>query len=160
MCAAPATGIISPYMAKLTVSGILALVFLLLGLTFSVVGLVVDEPDRGSPDGFVATGGALLVAGLLCATAFAALYRRHARRRRRQGPRAQAEIVSAILRPYVRVGALLTYDLTVRIPAAGEVTQRVLVVPGTDLTEGGLIEVAYDPREPSNFEPNPRKKPT
>ncbi|MEJ7894830.1 MAG: DUF3592 domain-containing protein [Solirubrobacteraceae bacterium] len=135
------------------VAGILAIVFVSLGLTFTVIGLAVDR--SGSSEGFLSTGIGMLAAGAACAAVFAVLTRRDAERRhrRRAGARAQAQIVRAVLRPGVRIGSLLAYDLTVRFQPAGEATRRLLVVPGTALVEGESIEVAYDPQEPSNFEP-------
>ena len=81
--------------------------------------------------------------------------RRAAARRRRAGDRAQATIVAARLNPYVRIGVLLSYTLTVRFEPAGEVTRPLLVSPATRLQAGDEIEVAYDPADPANFEPLP-----
>lgn len=135
-------------------SGILACVLLPLGIAFTAIGLAADDVDSGSPEGFLVTGLAILVAGVLCAVAFAALTgrARAARDRRRNGARATARIVRAHLRAGVRVGVLLTYDLTVTFPAAGEVTRRVLVAPNVTLVPGEDVEIAYDPADPADFE--------
>lgn len=123
-------------------AGILACVFVPLGIVFTAL-----EPSAGLP---------FLALGALFAAAFGVLSQRAgaARRRRRDGLRAPARVVHARLHAGVRVGVLLTYDLTVTFPAApGEVTQRVLVAPNVTLTPGEEILVAYDPADPTNFEP-------
>lgn len=136
-------------------TGILASVFLPLGVAFTGIGLVADDVDSGSPDDFLMIGVPLLAVGLALTAVFGVLMgrARAARRRRREGARAQATIVHAHLHSGVRMGVLLTYDLTVVFPAGGEVTQRVFVAPNVPLTPGEEIEIAYDPAEPSNFEP-------
>ena len=142
-------------MIKRVLSGILAVVLLPLGLTFVVLGLVLEDDGSGDKQGFLGAGIPLVLAGLALAGVFLLLRRREAdrRRRRREGSRAPAEIVRAHFLAGVRVGALLAYDLTVSFPAAGTVTRRVFVIPGTELIEGETIEVLYDPAEPDNFEP-------
>lgn len=137
-------------------SGILAVVVLPLGIVFTTIGLVADDVDSGSPEDFLKLGLLLLAVGLLLAVVFAVSWRgaAAAKRRRREGARAQARIIQARLHPGVRVGVLLTYDLTVAFPAAGgEVTRRVMIAPNVQLTPGEEIEVAYDPADPANFEP-------
>jgi hypothetical protein len=127
-------------------SGILTAVFLPLGIVFLILGAATEE-------GFTGGGAAFAAVGLGCALTFAALMRAEAarRRRRRAGLRDGVEVVEATLRPGIRVGVYLTYDLTVRIDGQ-TVTQRVLVVPGTELKPGGTVEVFYDPADPANFE--------
>ena len=129
-------------------SGILAAVFLPLGVAFTVVGVV-------SMQVFLYAGLPFLVAGLACAVAFVVLQRQEVarRRRRREGPRTSAEVVRAEWNPGVRVGSWLTVKLTVRFPAAGTATRTVLIPPTMRLTEGGSLEILYDPQEPANFEP-------
>ena len=141
------------------VLAILAVTFVPLGLVFVVVGLVVDQPDRGRPEGFLYTGAALGLVGFTLALAFVALRRREAtrRRRRHEGIRTTAEIVRARLIPNVRMGSSLTLNLTVRFSAAGTadgtVSRTLLVAPSSRLSEGARIEILYDPADPSNFEP-------
>lgn len=141
-------------MARL-LTGIFACVLLPLGLAFTVIGLVADDVRSGSPEDFRYVGLAILGVGIADLAAFLALQRRHTQRRRRrvEGARAQAVLVQALLRPGVRVGVLHTYDLTVRFEPAGEVRQMVMVAPTIRLVPGEPIEVAYDPADPSNFEP-------
>lgn len=141
-------------MVKRLLSGILAAVLLPLGAVLSVIGLVADDVGSGSPEGFLQVGAPLAAAGIACAVVFAALTRREAqrRRRRRGGRRVQAQVVAARWRPGIRVGAWLTYDLAVRFDPAGEVRQRILVMPGNPLTEGQTIEIVHDPADPTNFE--------
>ena len=135
-------------------SGILAAVLLPLGLVFGVVGLGADGADGGGPQGFLLIGAPLAALGLACAAAFVVLTRREAARRRRRqgGTRVRAYVVEARWRPGIRVGAWLTYDLAVRFDPAGEVRQRILVMPGTPLKEGQTIEIVHDPSDPTNFE--------
>ena len=103
------------------VLGILAVTFLPLGAVFVVIGLVVEEPDSGRPEDFVYVGAAIGLAGVVLAIAFAILWQREAarRRRRREGPRATAEIVRALPKPGVRSRDWMAVELTVRFPAAG-----------------------------------------
>jgi hypothetical protein len=141
------------------VLGILAVTFLPLGAVFVVIGLVVEEPDSGRPEDFVYVGTAIGLAGIACLVPFLILWRREAarRRRRREGPRATAEIVRARPNPRVRSRNWMYLDLTVRFPAAGTedgTVTRTLVVDGSDhFPEGGHLEIVYDPEDPSNFEP-------
>ena len=136
-------------------TGILACVLVPLGIAFTVVGLVADDVDSGSPEGFLVVGPSFLAVGMLLVAVFAVLSRRAgaAPRRRQEGVRTMARIVHAHLLAGVRIGVLVTYDLTVTFPAAGEVTRRVSVAPNVQLTAGEEIEIAYDPADPSNFEP-------
>jgi hypothetical protein len=132
-------------------TGILAVTFLPLGLVFVVLGLALDEPDS---EVFLYIGGPLAVAGLAFTAAFAVLWRREAarRRRRRQGLRTKAEIVSANVNWSVRVNGRPALRLTVRFPAAGTVSGTFLAGLGRP-APGEWIDIAYDPAEPSNFEP-------
>jgi hypothetical protein len=138
---------------------ILAVTFVPLGAVFVVVGLVVDDPDRGRPEAFLYVGGPLALAGLAFAVAFVLLWRREAarRRRRRQGLRTRAEVVRADVNWGVRVNGRPALRLTVRFPAAstsdGTVSGTFLAGGRHDLTPGEWIEIVYDPAEPSNFEP-------
>jgi hypothetical protein len=77
--------------------GILAVTLVPLGLVFVVLGLVVDEPDRGRPEAFLYVGAPLALTGLAFTVAFILLWRRQAtrRQRRRQGLRTRAEVVRA-----------------------------------------------------------------
>jgi hypothetical protein len=141
------------------VTGILALVFLPLGVVFVVIGLVVDEPDRGSPEVFVYLGIPLALVGLACAAWFAVLQRREAARRsrRRAGLRATVEIVGADFNPSVRSGSKLAMKLTVRFPtagtASGTVSTTLMVAPPGEFLAGRRVEILYDPQDPANFEP-------
>ena len=101
-------------------SGILAAVFLPLGVAFTIVGATTMRT-------FVYVGLPFLVVGLVLGVVFLVLQRRESarRRRRRAGPRTMA----------------------------GTVAKTVLLPPNMRLTQGGSIEVFYDPQEPSNFEP-------
>jgi hypothetical protein len=136
------------------VLGILAVTLLPLGVVFVVVGLLVDEPRSGEPESFVYVGAPLALAGLVLATAFAVLQRREIarRRRRRQGLRARAEVVTADVNWSVRVNGRPALRLTVRLPGAGTVSGTFLA-GREDPAPGDWIEVLYDPAEPSNFEP-------
>jgi hypothetical protein len=139
--------------------GILAVTFLPLGIAFVVVGLTVDEPDRGQPEAFLYSGIAFTAVGAALAIGFVVMWRREAerRRRRREGLRTTAEIVRAQFNPSVRVNGRLALKLTVRFATAGTpdgtVTTTVLAAPSNHPTEGERIEIVYDPAEPSNFEP-------
>lgn len=148
------------------VLGILAAVFLPLGLVFTVVGLTANEVDSGEPRDFLRLGIALAAVGAGFALAFLVASRREAerRRRRREGLRATAEVVRARVNPNVRVGSSVTVDLTVRFATAGTpdgtVTRTLLVAPFSRLEEGATIEILYDPADPSNFEPAATGVPT
>ena len=138
-------------MAAIATIGIFALVNLILGVVFTILGFATDSEDT---DGFATVGPALLLVGLVLGGVFAVLVRRGRAKRERRQARTQAEVVRAKFRAGVRIGAWATYDLTVRFAAAGgEVTRQVQVVPGTNLKEGEQIEIAFDPDEPSSFEP-------
>jgi len=137
------------------VTGILAGVFLPLGVVFLTIGLTADEIDRGTPEGMAYAGAGIAAAGVILAAAFLVLWRKEAarRRRRREGLRATAEIVEAKWMTNVRSGSTIGLRLTVRIPAAGTVTSTVLAPITPQWVAGAPIEVAYDPSDPSNFEP-------
>jgi hypothetical protein len=144
------------------VSGILALTFLPIGLVFLVIGLTVEDADRGEPEAFLYLGPALALVGVVFALTFAVLQRREiaSRRRRREGLRATVEIVRAQFNPNVRSGSSMSLRLTVRFPSAGTadgtVSRTLMAKPTNDLTEGARIEILYDPADPANFEPLPQ----
>ena len=137
------------------VTGILAAVFLPLGLVFTTIGLLAEDVDRGEPEGFLYAGIPLAVVGggLLCA--FAALQgrERDRRRRRREGLRASAEVVEARMNTGVRSGSKFALRLTVRFAPAGTATTSLMWDPMQPLRPGDRIEVLYDPADPANFEP-------
>ena len=85
--------------------GILAVTLVPLGVVFVVLGLVMDEPDRGGPEAFLYVGVPLALTGLIFTLAFIVLWRREAarRQRRRQGLRTRAEVVHADVDWRVRV---------------------------------------------------------
>jgi hypothetical protein len=134
-------------------SGILAVTFLPLGIAFTVIGLVVDHPDSGSPEAFLYVGLPLLFVGFDCAVVFLVSWRREAgrRRRRRAGVRTAAEVVAADVMQGVRVGSSLAVKLTVRVGGAN-VTRTVLRSPWEPVRVGDRVEIVYDPSEPANFE--------
>ena len=134
------------------VAGILALVFLLLGIPFLILGFALDGEDA---DGFRASGAITLVVGLLAAGVFLVLQRGAAAERRRRQGRASAEIVEARLHPYTRIGVLLTYTVTIRYTHGARdrtFTRKLLVPPTVPLNAGEQVEVRYDPEDPGNFE--------
>jgi hypothetical protein len=139
--------------------GILAVTFVPLGVVFVVLGLVIDEPDRGRPEGFLYVGVPLALAGLAFTVAFILLWRREAarRRRRRQGLRGRAEVVRADVNWRMRLNGRPALRLTVRISATstsdGTVSGTFFTGTGYDLKPGEWIDVIYDPADPSNFEP-------
>jgi hypothetical protein len=139
--------------------GILAVTFVPLGVVFVVLGLVVDEPDRGRPEAFVYVGAPLALTGLAFTVAFILLWRREAarRRKRRQGLRTRAEVVRADLNFGVRLNGRPALRLTVRFPAAstlgGTVSGTFFGGARYDLAPGEWIDIVYDPADPSNFEP-------
>ena len=140
-----------------TLIAIWALVLVILGVVFLIVGLVGGDEQRA----FVATGaGTLALGGALALVTWVLHLRARAeRRRRREGGRATAEVVNARLHTMTRIGVMLTYTLTVRFAPAGareaEFTRQVLVPPTRPLEAGQRIEVCYDPQDPANFEPLP-----
>jgi hypothetical protein len=134
--------------------GILAAVFVPLGVVFTLVGLLDEHPDRGSPRAFLYIGIPIAAAGFALLTTFLVLWRREAarRRRRRQGLRAGAEVVSAELNWRVRVNGRPLLTLTVRLADAtvsGDFVLRHWPPPDP----GTRIDVVYDPANPANFEP-------
>jgi hypothetical protein len=143
---------------RLTV-GILAVTLVPLGVVFVVLGLVVDEPDRGRPEAFLYVGAPLALTGLAFTVAFILLWRREAtrRQRRRQGLRTRAEVVRADVNWRVRLNGRPALRLTVRFPAAntsdGTASGTFLAGARYDLTPGEWIDIVYDPAEPANFEP-------
>lgn len=139
--------------------GILAVTLVPLGVVFVVLGLVVDEPDRGRPEAFLYVGAPLALTGLAFTVAFILLWRREAarRQRRRQGLRTKAEVVRADVNWRVRLNGRPALRLTVRFPAAstsdGTVSGTFVAGARYDLTPGEWIDILYDPAEPANFEP-------
>ena len=135
--------------------GILAVVFLPLGIVFTIVGATADQLDSGDPEDMLAVGLALGAVGLALTLAFAVLQRREIarRRRRREGLRTTAEIVDAQLNPNMRSGAKVALRLTVRFVPAGTVSRTLLVLPTSAPAAGARIDVLYDPADPTNFEP-------
>jgi len=136
-------------------TGILAVVFLPLGVVFTIVGATADQLDRGEPESMLAVGLAIGAVGLAFALAFALLQRRELvlRRRRRDGLRTSAEVVSAELKHNVRSGAKVGLRLTVRFTPAGTVSRTLLALPTSAPAAGARIDVLYDPADPTNFEP-------
>jgi len=140
-------------------TGILAAVFLPLGLAFVVVGLVVDKPDRGEPEAFLYIGAGLAVVGLAFVLAFGVLWRKEAarRRRRREGLRTKAEVVRAEENWSIRVNDKPALNLTVRFAGAGTsdgtVTGTFFRGARYGLAPGDWIDIVYEPADPSNFEP-------
>ena len=134
---------------------ILAVVFLPLGIVFTIVGATADQLDRGEPESMLAVGLAIGGVGLVLALAFGALQRRELvlRRRRREGLRTTAEIVHAQLNHNVRSGAKVALRITVRFVPAGTVSRTVLALPTSAPAAGARIDVLYDPADPTNFEP-------
>jgi hypothetical protein len=138
------------------VSGILAVVFLPLGVFFVLVGVLVDDIDEGDPIVFIYIGVPFALVGLACAIVFFRSWRRERgrRARRRAGLRTSAEVVSAQYQWNVRVNGRPALKLTVRIgdsTVSGMFLARDLQPP----TAGASVDVLYDPAEPSNFEPAP-----
>ncbi|HEU4658996.1 MAG TPA: hypothetical protein VFR97_15810 [Capillimicrobium sp.] len=118
------------------VTGILALVLGALGLAFLAVGLLAGDDDAAA---FTALGAVLAVSGAALAAIAVALRRRGlaARERRRDGGRATAEVVAARFRPGVRIGAWLTWTVTLRYldgeHVGREVTRTLQVLPAIAL---------------------------
>jgi hypothetical protein len=139
--------------------GILAVVFLPLGVVFVIVGLTVDEIRSGEPETFVYVGVPLLAVGLAFALTFTVLQRREheRRRRRRAGLQTTAEVLRADLNHNIRSGAKVGLRLTVRFASAGTpdgtVSRTLLAVPSSAPRAGDRIEIRYDPADPANFEP-------
>jgi hypothetical protein len=133
------------------VIAIWALVLLILGVTFLVLGAVAGQA--------VVVGVATLAPGVLLALVTWVLHARARaeRRRRHEGERVVAEVVRARLHTMARIGVMLTYTLTVRFApvgaAAAEFTRQVLAPPTHPLRVGQRIEICYDPHDPENFEP-------
>jgi hypothetical protein len=132
------------------VTGILGIVFSALGVAFTIIGLA-------GVDGFLSPGIPILLAGLALLGVCARLFRRESERsrRRRNGRRVEAEVTDVRLHPNIRIGVMLTVDLTVRIPSVpgGPFTRRVLLPPTMSVGPGDTIELLFDPQEPANFEP-------
>ena len=132
------------------VTGILTAVLIPLGAVFVLVGLFVDDGRA-----FVICGAVALGMGTAFAISFVSLtrhFRARDERRKQEGVRDTALVEEAELQTYIRNGVLLTYDVTLRFAAAGKISARVSVVPGTELVEGAEVPILYDPTEPANFE--------
>jgi hypothetical protein len=131
-------------------SGILGIVAVSLGVPFLAIGLAAD-------DEFVVPGVVALAIGLVLLAVWALLLRKEfARRARlRNGRRLAAEVVDAKLQRHIRVGVMMTVDLTVRIDGVpgGAQTRRVQLPPSAGVKPGDRIDVFVDPDDPSNFEP-------
>jgi hypothetical protein len=136
-------------------SGILAVVFLPLGLAFLGVGLFVEDVDSGSPAGFARLGAACAVAGVGFALVFALLMRKEAKRRerRRAGLRASVEVLASEVRHGVQSNRKRGLRLTVRGPSGEPLSGQLLALPEAAPAAGDRIEILYDPAEPENFEP-------
>ena len=132
-------------------TGILAAVFLPLGIVFTIIGLAADDVDRGSPEGFLYAGLPLAAVGVAFAVAFVVLMRQARGRKARRTQRASAEVLDASINHGVQLNAKRQLTLTVRFPAAGEVTGKFFWYPSIPV--GERIDVMYDPDEPANFEP-------
>ena len=140
-------------MVQRLVSGILAAVFLPLGVIFSLIGLLADDVDRGEPEGFLYAGLPLALIGAGFAVAFAVLQRRERARRARRTTRATAEVVEARINTGVRSSGKFGLRLTVRFEPAGTATASLMWDPMQPLRPGDRVEVLYDPADPANFEP-------
>lgn len=99
--------------------GILAVTLVPLGVVFVVLGLILDQPDRGRPEAFLYVGAPLAVTGLASRSRSVLLWRREAarRQRRRQGLRTRAQVVRADVNWRVRLNGRPALRLTVRFPA-------------------------------------------
>ena len=131
------------------VVGILAIVFLALGIPFLILGAVADIEDA---DGFRVAGAAILAAGLVAGAVFIALSKRAKAEQRRRTQDARVEIVEARLNRHTRIGVMLAYDLTIRFSDGRAFTRKVLVPPGTPMGSGETATVRHDPADPGNFE--------
>lgn len=132
-------------------TGILAAVFLPLGVVFTLIGLLAEDVDRGEPEGFLYAGLPIAAVGAAFAIAFVVLMRRERGRRARRTQQASAEVLEASINHGVQLNTKRQLTLTVRFPAAGEVTGKFFWYPSIPV--GEQIEVRYDPDEPANFEP-------
>ncbi len=131
-------------------TGILAVVFLPLGLVFLVLGLLMGDGDDVQP-----VGAGCAIAGIAFALAFALLMRMEARRRerRRAGLRASVEVLAAKVNHGVQLNRKRGLSLTVRAPSGETLTGSFMALPETAPAVGDRIEILYDPAEPANFEP-------
>jgi len=121
-------------------SGILAAVFLPLGITFAILG-----------DDFAGIGALLLAVGVGMLALFGWLVMRERSRRARRTAQASAEVVDARINHGVQLNAKRQLMLTVRFPAAGEVSGKFFWYPSIPV--GERIDVRYDPDDPESFEP-------
>jgi Protein of unknown function (DUF3592) len=123
------------------------------GVVLLILPLVLSGDQAG-----LAVGGAAMVAlGLAAGLTAWMLHSRVIRKRLRRTERVQAAVVDARLHTMTRIGAMLTYTVTVRFAplarAEAEYTRKLLVPPTHPLEAGKRIEVLYDPRDPGNFAP-------
>jgi hypothetical protein len=137
------TRVASPAVVALA---IVALVFSLLGIAYTVVGFA------GGPGAFKILGPAFLAAALVLVAILMPVRKRARAARAALTARGPATVVGVELHPYVRVGSLVNVTLTVRL-AGREVSRRVNVSPLQRLEPDAEIEVAYDPGDPANFQP-------
>src|SRR4051812_3638124 len=143
-------------MVKRLITGILAVVFLPLGVFFVLVGLLVDDIDQGDPVVFLYIGVPFVLVGLGSAIVFLRSWRieRARRARRRAGLRATAEVVNAQVNWNVRVKGRPALTLTVSF--AGNTVSGTFITPNTQpLVAGSPVDVLSDPADPANFEPAP-----
>jgi hypothetical protein len=123
---------------------ICALVFTLLGLAYTVVGLA------GGPEAFRYLGPGFLAGGLVLAAIALPARARGRAAKAAQTVRGRATVVSVELHPHVRVGSLVNVTLTVQIDGY-TVARRLNVSPLSRLDPGTDVEVVYDPVDRQNF---------
>lgn len=121
-------------------SGILASVFLPLGIVFAILG-----------GEFASMGTLLLGPGVGLLLLFVFLTQRERRRRARRTAQASAEVLEASINHGVQLNAKRQLTLRVRFPAAGEVSGKFFWYP--TIPVGDRIDVRYDPDDPESFEP-------
>jgi hypothetical protein len=126
-------------------------------LVGGVVLLILPLALSGDRTGLAVGGAAMVALGLALGLTAWMLHSRVIRKRLRRTERAPAEVVDSRLHTMTRIGAMLTFTVTVRFaPSAGaeaEFTRKLLVPPTHPLEPGKRIEVLYDPKEPANFAP-------
>jgi hypothetical protein len=135
----------SPAVVALAIA---ALVFSLLGVAYTVVGVA------GGPGAFTILGPACVAAALVLGAILVPLRARARAAQAALTARGRATVVGVELHPYVRVGSLVNVTLTVQL-AGCEVSRRVNVSPLLRLEPGAEIDVVYDPGDPANFQPAP-----
>lgn len=131
---------------------IIRLLQMVLGLVGLGVGLPFLGVAAGTGDGvFLGLGAGMTAAGAVLLALFL-LARRRERAWLAGASRTQAEVVDARLHPHIRIGSMLTVDLTVRFGGRTH-TRRVLIPPTLALGPGDTVEVLYDPERPERFHP-------